>query len=157
MAELRDRTGIRALESGDLGEVVRIDGLHTGEEKLEYWQKIFDEYLGRQGSRTFGIGIDAADGLAAYLFGEVRAVEFGSEPCGWVFAAGVDKDRLRCHLGTNLLADARRRFNALGVQTVRTMVLRNNVSVLSFFRANGFVGGPYVQLEIHLPTDQGGA
>ena len=28
------------------------------------------------------------------------------------------------------------------------MVRRNNVPVLTFFRTNGFVGGPYVQLEL---------
>jgi hypothetical protein len=30
------------------------------------------------------------------------------------------------------------------------MVGRNNVPVLSFFRANGFVGGSFVQLELDL-------
>jgi hypothetical protein len=28
------------------------------------------------------------------------------------------------------------------------MVRRNNVPVLTFFRTNGFAGGPYVQLEL---------
>jgi hypothetical protein len=30
------------------------------------------------------------------------------------------------------------------------MVRRNDVPVLSFFRANGFVGGEFVQLELDL-------
>ena len=31
------------------------------------------------------------------------------------------------------------------------MMRRNDVPVLSFFRSQGFAGGPYVQLELELP------
>ena len=146
---VKEHAKIRGLKVDDLAEVVRIDAAHTGEAKKSYWERIFSEYLGRRGrGRTFGIGVNGPKGLAAYLFGEVRAAEFGSEPCGWVFAVGVDQEQLRRHLASALLADARRRFHKLGVSTVRTMVLRSDVDVLSFFRANGFVGGSYVQLQI---------
>jgi hypothetical protein len=36
---------------------------------------------------------------------------------------------------------------------VRTMVRRNDVPLLAFFRANGFSGGAFVQLE--RPLDEG--
>jgi len=36
---------------------------------------------------------------------------------------------------------------------VRTMVRRNNVPVLTFFRTNGFAAGPYVQLELTPDAD----
>ena len=35
---------------------------------------------------------DADDAVLGYLFGEVRSFEFGSQPCGWIFAVGVDDD-----------------------------------------------------------------
>ena len=34
------------------------------------------------------------------------------------------------------------------------MVRRADVPVLSFFRAGGFVGGPYAQLELELEGDR---
>jgi hypothetical protein len=37
------------------------------------------------------------------------------------------------------------------------MVQRADVPVLSFFRANGFVGGSFVQMELDLPDPSGGA
>ncbi len=155
MTGLREQAKIRGLEATDVDEVVRIDALHTGEAKPEYWRRIFSEYLGRGGrDHTLGIGIDGAGGLAAYLFGEVRAVEFGSSACGWVFAVGVDDDQLRRHLGSALLADARERFAQLGISTMRTMVSRNDVPVQAFFRSNGFVGGSYVQLELGPEPEQ---
>jgi hypothetical protein len=51
------------------------------------------------------------------------------------------------------LEEARRRFRRAGVDTVRTMVRRDDVPVLSFFRSSGFVGGRFVEME----ADLGGA
>ncbi len=137
---------LRDLGHGDLREVVRIDALRTGRPKASYWRKV----LSGRGSR---VGIAAAgEGrrLAGYLIGEVRAFEFGSEPCGWIFAVAVDPACSREGVATALLDEACRRFRAAGVDRIRTMVRRTDVPFLSFFRARGFVGGPFVQLEREL-------
>lgn len=147
-APSRKVTAVRPLRQDDLAEVVRIDALHTGRSKPETWQQIFDRFLGAGGERTFGFGVEGERGLAGYLFGEIRAVEFGSGPCGWVFAVGIEEDRMRRGHATALLDAARCRFREAGIEKIRTMVRRNDVPVLSFFRASGFVGGPYVQLEL---------
>lgn len=154
MGAIDTKVKIRTLKVVDLEEVVRIDTLHTGEATADYWQRVFEEYLGRAGrTKTIGIGIDDEDGLAAYLFGEVRAAEFGSSACGWVFAVGVDREHLRRRFASLLLADAVKRFRKLGMTKVRTMVARADVPVLSFFRSSGFIGGPYVQLEMDIESD----
>ena len=88
--------------------------------------------------------------MIGYLLGEVRAFEFGSEACGWVFSVGVDPNALHGGVASALLRETCRRFREAGVSTVRTMVRRDSVDVLSFFRANGFVGGSFVQLELDL-------
>ena len=67
---------------------------------------------------------------------------------GDVHEVGVtDHGAARLGVGAALLSMACRRFGELGVSRVRTMVLRNDIPVLTFFRANGFVGGSFVQLE----------
>lgn len=142
---------IRNLQTGDLPEVVRIDGLHTGEEKPEYWEETLHRYV--EGPTVEHVGIVAEEtgkALVGYLLGEVRAFEFGSEPCGWVFSIGVDPRRLRAHVASHLLGEASRRFREAGITTVRTMVRRSDVPILSFFRAAGFEGGTFVQLERNL-------
>jgi ribosomal protein S18 acetylase RimI-like enzyme len=63
---------------------------------------------------------------------------------------GVDPAQAHHGIGSALVAEARRRFTRAGVTTVRTMVRRNDVSVLAFFRTNGFVGGTFTQLELGL-------
>jgi ribosomal protein S18 acetylase RimI-like enzyme len=154
MAETAIR--IRSLAKKDLDEVVRIDALHTGEAKREYWQERLRGFLtagkGRVGLAAEEKGPDGAR-LAGYVLGEIRAFEFGSMKCGWIFAVGVDPENLRNGVASCLLEEACRRFGAEGVGTIRTMVGRNDVPVLSFFRSRGFVGGPFVQLE-HLIEDQ---
>lgn len=142
---------VRDLSPGDLDEIVRIDALHTGADKPEYWARVFRDFLGadRNGVR---VGLAAHDGatVVGYLLGEVRAFEFGSEPCGWVFAVGVDTGQARRGIATTLLAECSRRFREAGVDRVRTMVRRDHVPVQAFFRANGFTAGRFVQLEREL-------
>lgn len=152
--EARAAVRVRSLELSDLDEVVRIDAAHTGDPKPDYWRRVFDDYVGqRSGKRTFGLTIDAGRGLAGFLFGEVRAFEFGSEAAGWIFAVGVDPEGQRRGTATSLVTEARRHFAALGIRQVRTMVRRNDIPILSFFRASGFVGGPFAQLEIDLDEE----
>lgn len=155
----RPQVQLRDLRLRDLDEVVRIDALQSGHSKPAYWRHILRAFLA---ARTASSGPSLRIGLAAtlpagetglhgYLLGEVRAFEFGSEPCGWVFAVGVDPAAERMGIASELLAEANRRFQAAGIGTVRTMVDRDNVPVLAFFRANGFVGGRFFQLERELP------
>ncbi len=145
---------IRELRGEDLPEVVRIDTLHTGTAKPEYWKRVFRDFLEGEG-QPVRVGLCAAgkEGLLGYVLGEVRAFEFGSDTCGWIFAVGVDPGHLRRSVATALLHVACRRFKDSGIRTVRTMVGRSNVPVLSFFRANGFVGGSFVQLELDLEEE----
>ena len=140
---------IRRLSRADLAGVTRIDAHHTGARKPGYWKRVFAEFLGRRaGHVRVGLAAEVEGRLAGYLLGEVRAFEFGSGPCGWIFAVGVDPTRLRLGVASALLAEACRAFRAAGVTRVRTMVRRNDVPVLSFFRSSGFSGGSYVQLEL---------
>ena len=146
---------IRDLRNEDLGEVVRIDALHTNEEKPTYWAELFQRFVGRPPGREVGLAAEDGGGrVMGYLLGEPRAFEFGSRRCGWVFAIGVEPDRVRTHVASRLLDEARRRFRASGIDTLRTMVKRSDVSVQSFFRAAGFEGGSYIQLERRIEEDE---
>lgn len=147
-AAARRAPRVRRLRADDLDEVVRLDALHTGKRKPAYWRRVFEEFLeADRAGRRVGLAAEGDEGLVAYLLGEVRAFEFGSAACGWVFAIGVAPEAMRRGVASTLLAACGGRFRDAGVRHVRTMVPRSNVPVLSFFRANGFVGGSFVQLE----------
>ena len=136
---------VRPLTRRDLDAVVRIDALHAGASKRRDRRAVFAKLV--RGPGRVGLGAEADGRLAGYVFGEVRAFEFGSSPCGWVFAIGVDPRQARRGVASALLEAACERFRAARVARVRTMVRRTDIPVLSFFRARGFAGGPFVQLE----------
>ncbi len=141
---------LRRLTQRDALAVTRIDAHHTGQRKPAYWRRVLADFLARPRDGRARVGLAALEGnrLVGYLLGEVRAFEFGSEPCGWIFAVGVDPGSLRQGVGAALLQEACGAFRASGVSRVRTMVRRSDVPVLAFFRASGFAGGSYVQLEL---------
>lgn len=153
--EVKTAVRVRALCAGDRAEVERIDRGHRGRAEPGYWEPVFARFLaGGDGSAgTVGFGAEAADGrLLGFLLAEVRDFEFGSEPCGWVFAVGVDPAAERTGVGSALLRAALRTLADRGVTHVRTMVARTDVPLQAFFRAAGFAGGPFVELELALPA-----
>jgi len=145
---------LRGLRPADLARVVAIDAQHRGAEVTGYWQSVRDAFLARTRERVrIALGAELDGTLVGFLFGEVRAFEFGSEPCGWVFAVGVDDRHRRAGIASSLLAEACSRFRSAGIHTIRTMVRRADVPVLSFFRAHGFAAGEFTQLELELPPE----
>jgi ribosomal protein S18 acetylase RimI-like enzyme len=149
MSRALDAVRTRPLAPRDLAGVVRIDAIHTGSAQRAHWKRVFREALSRDRDRLkIGLAAELDGLLVGFLFGDIRAFEFGSEPCGWILEVGVDPRHARQGIASALLAEACRRLRAAGVSTIRTMVRRNDVPVLTFFRTNGFAGGPYVQLEL---------
>jgi ribosomal protein S18 acetylase RimI-like enzyme len=145
---------LRRLAPDDLARVVEIDALHRGRPVPSYWDRVCSDFMSRGRDRVrVALGASAGDELVGYVLGEVRAFEFGSEPCGWIFAIGVDPAFGRSGVASALLGEACRRFAAAGIRTLRTMVRRDDVPVLSFFRASGFHGGAFAQLEVELPEE----
>ena len=85
-----------------------------------------------------------------FIIGEVRAWEFGSQPCGWVFAEGVSPDARLAGVGTALFNAIRQRFGKTGVTKIRTMISRTNHLMMAFFRSQGMMAGHYLQMEMDL-------
>lgn len=142
---------VRELEPADLERVVAIDAGLTGVTKRGDWTELFARMDTDDG--LLGIAAVGPTGLDGYLIGELRAFEFGSEACGWITVLGVRPETTRQGLASALLEEARLRFAKLGVTSLRTMVRRTDVGLLSLFRTQGFVGGPFVQLEFEIPEE----
>jgi ribosomal protein S18 acetylase RimI-like enzyme len=138
---------IRDAGPPDLEGIVRVDARNTGRSKPAYWRRMLEAYGRDQKGRVALVAMGDGGAVLGHLLGEIRAWEFGSEPCGWIFAVAVDPDHGRRGLARGLCRHAMARFRAMGVPVVRTMVRRNDVPVLSFFRSMGFVAGPFTEME----------
>lgn len=89
----------------------------------------------------------SANSCSPTIRGEIRTWEFGSTPCGWVFALSVEpKNRLH-GVGSALLKGLSGEFKKAGVSKMRTMVARDARLPLLFFRSEEMMAGPYIQLE----------
>ena len=144
---------IREAAPTDLDGIVALDALRSGSAKPDYWAGIMALY-GRGGEASGRVAL-VAEGenqvVAGFLFGEVRAWEFGSEPCGWIFSVAVHPDLERHGTATRLCEEAERCFGAMGVDLVRTMVRRNDIPLLALFRSMGFVAGAFTEMEKAIP------
>ena len=141
--------GVRPARAGDLAAVVALDARVTGLPKRAYWQGVFRRYGPAARGRHFLVA--EADGrVVGFIIGEVRDWEFGSPPCGWVFGIDVDPDARQAGVGTRLLEAIAARFRRQGVRTIRTLLARDNALVLSFFRSQGMMAGPFIPLEMAL-------
>jgi len=153
---------IRDIGPRELEAVIAIDAQISGTAKADYWQLMYQRYAGGdRGDRDedrdaedrgshFLICLEA-DEVLGFILGEVRAWEFGSPPCGWVFGIGVRAERRLHGVGSALLERLCERFRAAGVDRVRTMVSRRNRRLLAFFRSQAMMAGPYVELEKAIP------
>jgi GNAT superfamily N-acetyltransferase len=152
ITKVKSAVQVRRVRAADITHVIALDTRVTKLAKTEYWNDIFRRY-GRQGSRErfFLVAENSlsrpGSRLLGFIIGEVRAWEFGSTPCGWVFALSVEP-KARLHgIGSALFDAISFEFKKAGVDKMRTMVARNVRLPLLFFRSEGMIAGPYIQLE----------
>ena len=147
MSDVQATIAIRPAEAGDLDQVIALDERITGIGKREYITDLFERYRTRRPDQRFFYVAESAGEVAGFVVGEIRAWEFGSQPCGWVFAISVDPDVREDGVGAALLDRISERFREAGVSKLRTMISRDNHLLMSFFRSRGMMAGPYLQLE----------
>jgi ribosomal protein S18 acetylase RimI-like enzyme len=142
---------VRRVRADDIPHVIALDKRITGLAKPKYWQDVLARYGGDRGHERSFLVAEAAHkprtSILGFIIGEVRAWEFGSSPCGWVFALSVEPRARLQGVGEALFEAISREFRAAGVDKMRTMVARDNRLHLMFFRSEGMAAGPYLQLE----------
>ena len=134
----------------DLQDIIDLDAEVSGFEKQEYWKDRFDRMSTRDTSHLLVAEVTElilSNRILGFIVGEVRAWEFGSHPCGWIFAIGVSPDHRVQGIGETLFAAMCEAFKSNGANSVRTMIARRDQLNMSFFRAQGMKGGPFIELE----------
>ena len=133
---------IRPVQAADLPAISALDARLTGAHKPDYWRDMLAP------GRHFLLAETDRGAFAGFIAGEVRAWEFGQPPAGWVFAIQIEPKQRQHGVGSALFDALVTRFKAEGVTRVRTLVDRKDHLILSFFRAQGMVAGPSLQLDM---------
>jgi len=140
------------VRAADMPEVIALDTRVTKLAKADYWDDIYRRFGNHRSHERFFLVAEnhtdqAASRLLGFIIGEVRAWEFGSTPCGWVFALSVEPDLRLRGTGSALIEAISHEFRKAGISKMRTMVARDAQLPSLFFRSEGMMAGPYIQLE----------
>ena len=146
---------VRRVRATDIPQVIALDERVTRLAKPDYWQDALSRYGGpRLHDRVFLVaerrGPKSNSTIVGFIIGEVRAWEFGSAPCGWILALSVEPRARLDGVGQSVFKASAAEFKEAGVNKMRTMVARDNRLHLMFFRSEGMMAGPYLQLEKEL-------
>ena len=141
---------IRPATVTDVPGVIALDEEVTGLLKPGYWREMFERYGARPGDSRIFLVAENGGRIDGFIIGEVRAWEFGSSPSGWIFAVQVRSRQRVQGLGSRLFDAVCDSFRAAGVDRVRTMVAPDNTVIHSFFRSQGMMAGPFIELEMRL-------
>ena len=147
---MKNNISIRNAIPSDLDAVIALDLVTTKEAKPDYWQGIFTHYVTGGRKDRLILVAETNDTVIGFIVGEVRAWEFDSPPCGWVFALTVAPDVREMSIGKRMFDEMSERLKLAGVSTVRTMVEIDNKLTLSFFRSMSLRTGRYIELEKQL-------
>ena len=135
---------ISPAQASDLPAISVLDARLTGSDKPDYWREMLAP------ERHFLVAESQTGALLGFIAGEVRAWEFDQPAAGWVFAIQIDPRQRQRGVGSALFDALVMRFREKGVTRVRTLVDRKDHLILSFFRAQGMVAGPSLQLDMDL-------
>jgi len=141
---------LRKASIDDLSLIIALDSKVSGLEKRNYWEDRLDRLNNIEGRHLIvaeSLEEQSLGMILGFIMGEVRAWEFGSRPCGWIFALGVDPDYRVQGIGEKLFNAICEAFKINGASSVRTMIARQDQLNMSFFRAQGMMGGPFIELE----------
>lgn len=141
---------VRPARRSDVDAVTAIDAGATGLPKPAHWLELYRRQEASAPARVIFLvatAVEQPDHVLGFIVGEIRAWEFGSEPCGWVYALSVEPGARLHGVAETLLAAVAAEFRKAGMTKMRTMVARDNRLPMMFFRSEGMMAGPYIQLE----------
>jgi len=140
---------IRNAEADDLARIIELDERSSGINKPDYWQESFRRVGSLQAGRYFLVA-EKDSQIVGFIIGEIRAWEFGSQPGGWVFSLTVDPGTRLAGVATVMFNTICQCFRQAGVDKVHTMIDRDNITVMAFFRSQGMMAASTIPLQLSL-------
>jgi ribosomal protein S18 acetylase RimI-like enzyme len=134
----RDNADVRAMEPGDLADIVRIDRSITGRNRQEYMQHKLVEAMHDSAIR---VSLTARmDGtIVGFLMARVDLGDFGrTEPVAVIDTIGVDSGYGHRGVGHALLSQLFVNLGALRIERVETVVAPRDLALLGFLYDVGF-------------------
>jgi predicted N-acetyltransferase YhbS len=135
----RDTADVRSMTMADMMEIARIDRAITGRDRSDYIAARLAETMSDSAIRvSLTARRDAA--IVGYLMARADLGDFGrTEPVAVIDTLGVEPEYAGRGVGRALLSQLLINLAALQVERVETIVEHDDLALLGFFQANGFV------------------
>ncbi|MEI2776638.1 MAG: GNAT family N-acetyltransferase [Tetrasphaera sp.] len=129
---------VRSLEESDLEDVVQLDRLATGQNRVEYYQRMVEEALHLTGIRL-SLVAELEGRLVGVMMVRADYGEFGKVESGAVLDTVVVEPGLEGrHVARAMLGQLLGNLKSLCVDVLRTEVAWDDVALVRFFAHNGF-------------------
>ncbi|MBI2896747.1 MAG: GNAT family N-acetyltransferase [Deltaproteobacteria bacterium] len=137
---------VRALNPGDLDDIVRIDGKLTGRSRRAYYKVMLQSALG-EGVRV-SLGAELGGTFVGFLIGSVYYGEYGQpEPFATLETVGVHPDFRSKGVASALWEQFATNLKGLRITKVQTQVDWNDTGLVRFFDHVGFRHSSRICLE----------
>ena len=135
----RDTCDVRAMQTADLAEIVRIDRAITLRNREAYMRARLDEAMLDSALRvSLTARLDRA--IVGYLMASADLGDFGrTEPVAVIDTIGVDPDYAHRGVGHAMLSQLFANLGALRIERVETVVGTRDLALLGFLYDTGFV------------------
>jgi ribosomal protein S18 acetylase RimI-like enzyme len=142
-----DRVPVRTMLESDLRKIISIDKAGTGTNRSEYYQRKQHEALHQTGIRV-SLVAEQDDFPVGFIMARVDFGEFGHASAeAEMDAIGVDPGYKGRGVGQALMAQLIASLGVLNVDSVRTEIDWNDVDLITYFSAAGFVPAQRVTLQ----------
>ena len=134
----RDAIEVRAMELGDLDDIVRIDRSITGRDRRDYVRRKLLETM-RDSAIRVSLGARMEDAIVGFVTARVDLGDFGrTEPVAVLDTIGVDARYAHRRVGHALLSQLFVNLGALRIERVETVVGPGDLALLGFLHSLGF-------------------
>lgn len=147
-----ERVRVRALQTGDLDAIIRIDRASTGQPRHEYYRVKLERTL-REPKLSTSLVAELDGRVVAFVFATLFYGEYGRpEAVAVLDAIGVDPDVRGQHVGSSLMRQLEGNLAALRVERLETLVDWKQIDLLGFLAERGFRPSSRLCLELGLRT-----
>ncbi len=142
----QDRIPVRSMVEGDLRKVITIDSANSGFDRSGYCSRKMHESLHESGVRV-SLVAEREGFNAGFIMARVDFGEFGhTSPEAVLDTIGVDPGYASQGVGTALMSQLMANLAILRVENVRTEISWNDVDLIAYFNAMGFVPAQRITL-----------
>jgi len=138
---------IRNLREEDLPAIVDIEDRTTGVARLDYWKKRIELSEAIRPHWTSLIA-ETDNRVVGFVFGRAGELEFGLPgSVGWIEIIGVDPAYRRRGIAAKLIDQFKSSAEDHGIETIFTLVHKNDPEMDRFFSKLGFTQGEMVHFQ----------